>query len=187
MKNYRFYGSFLLVWNKTAHFWNIHRFSSNAGQFSSGCGSFLLPIGGDSFPILPAIEFSSIGKFETYREISRILPVFGELMLYSRKMILDLKKKSQFQKKKIYIPAIILVAKIANFADIRWNNSIFRKREKSVHFKTISCEKSRILHRFLTKMVAYVRKKSCMYFKLTSRKILNATVYFDFWWFLAKE
>ena len=35
-----------------------------------------------------------------------------------------------------------LVARIPNFADIMRNNSVFRQKEKSAHFKTISHEKS---------------------------------------------
>ena len=57
---------FLLLWNKIPHFQKIHWFLCNGGQFLSARGNFLLPIGVDSFLILPGMEYSSIQKFGTY-------------------------------------------------------------------------------------------------------------------------
>ena len=54
----------------------------------------------------------------------------------------------------------LLGTKIANFADISPDNSIFTQKEKKIlHFKTINHEKSQIFM-ISDKMVTYVCKKS---------------------------
>ena len=117
---------FFLLWNKTLCFWKIHRFSCNTGPFLSVCGNFLLPIGGNSFPILPGTECSSIQKFRIYfRCITYFAGFWQNNNVFTQNnhgLKKDqLRKKFRFQQ---------LVMKIANFADVRWSNSIFMKKEK---------------------------------------------------------
>ena len=73
---------FLFLWNESPRFWKIRRFSGNAGQFLNDCFNFSLPIRGDNFLFLSAIECSSIQKFGTSCGILHILPVFGKVMVH---------------------------------------------------------------------------------------------------------
>ena len=71
-------------------------------------------------------------------------------------------KKYQLRKKFIFWQ---LVAKIANFTDIRQNNSIFAKKKKEKHlfytpFIHTGGEKSQSL--IIFDEIAYLRKKSCI-------------------------
>ena len=89
------------LWNEIPYFREICRFSCNARQFLSVQGNFLLPIGGDSFPILHRLNAVRSKNSELSRGISRFLSVFGEIIVHLDKMFVKLKNWGNF-----YVPGI---------------------------------------------------------------------------------
>ena len=79
--------NFLLFINKTPCFQTICWLSCNIGQFLSVWGNFLLPIRADNFLNGVLSENLELGH-----GISQIFPVFGKVIVYLSKMIVDLKK-----------------------------------------------------------------------------------------------
>ena len=130
---------------------------SRMSEFFSVCGNFLLSIGGDNFPIFPGIESVWNKKF------GNLLPNISYFIVFQRNNSVIMKNNHGFKKYQLWIKFIFqqLVAKIANFSNIRWNNSVFMQVKKNVLFKTISHEKSWILLVFI-EMLAYLHKKLCI-------------------------
>ena len=113
----------MFLWNKTPRFQKIHWFSCNSGQFLNACDNFLLQIGCDSFQISSAIECSSIQQFET-----QLLNItyFAHLQWINSTLMQNDRGFENYQLPKKFIFQQL----VANFADIRRNNSIARQKKK---------------------------------------------------------
>ena len=93
-KKFSAFWKFLLLWNETPRFRKIRQFSCNAGQFFSLCDNFLLQncrLEVYVFQFYQELNAVRSKISELSRRISHILPVFGEIIVYIRKMIVDFK------------------------------------------------------------------------------------------------
>ena len=121
--------TFLLFWNATPLSKKFSNFQVTLDNFLMSVIIFYCRSKMIIFLLYHELNAIQSENLEFSHEISCILPVHEEIKVYLLKMIVDLKisiaEKFMFRQ---------LVAKIANFADIRWNNDVFTQKKKIYTF-----------------------------------------------------